>query len=238
MQVSRGGADPKMGEMPLLLLVMRGIKRLQACNGANKPRPRLPITKQTMRLLKASWETLGLSLDRTMLGFLRSGEATVPSREAYDPSVHLSIADVAINTLAAPRVIAIRIKVSKTDPFRQGTTIYLGKTGVDLCPVSTLLGYISHRGLSSGPLFRFQDGSPLTRAALVRELRLALSTTGLVPTAYAGHSFRIGTATSAAAAGVEDVVIKSLGRWQSTAYQRYVRLSRSELVDITAKLAQ
>ena len=68
--------------------------------------------------------------------FLRAGEFTVPSRAAYDPSVHLSVEDVAIDTRAAPSIIRLRLKQSKTDPFRQGVDIHLGKTDSDLCPVT------------------------------------------------------------------------------------------------------
>ena len=43
---------------------------------------------------------------------------------------------------------------------------------------------------------------------------------------YSGHSFRIGVATAAAQAGVKHAVINMLGRWESAAYQHYVRTPR------------
>ena len=48
----------------------------------------------------------------------------------------------------------------------------------------------------------------------VRKVRQALKAAGYDEEKYAGHSFRIGKATTAAAAGIEDYLIKSLGRWQ------------------------
>ena len=39
---------------------------------------------------------------------------------------------------------------------------------------------------------------------------------------YSGHGFRISTATTAAACGLEDSLIQTLGRWESTAYLRYI----------------
>ena len=229
--------------MVVLQGVLQGIKRAQARDQGHSPRLRLPVTAGVLRSLKAAWEQQGPSFDRTMLwavactcffGFLRSGEATVPSQSAFDPSVHLSVADIAVDCQHNPRVVSVRIKMSKTDPFRRGVSIFLGKTDSDLCPVAALLSYLAKRGLAPGPLFRFDDGRPLTRLALVSEVRAALTVAGIDPAPYSGHSFRIGAATSAAAAGIEDAVIKTLGRWRSDAYQTYVRLPREA---ITARLA-
>ena len=45
---------------------------------------------------------------------------------------------------------------------------------------------------------------------------------GLCPEQYAGHSIRIGAATAAAIAGVEDSTILMLGRRNSAALLRFV----------------
>ena len=247
LQITRMGTDPRICEMAVLSYVMQGIKRRQACSGLATQRPRLPVTVGIMRELKLAWEAQGVSFKTTMLwaaactcffGFLRSGEATVPTTSSYDPEIHLSITDISIDSLTSPNAIMVRIvKASKTDSLRQGVTLYLGRTGVDLCPVSAFLSYITRRGMAPGPLFKFENGLPLTRNALVCELRSALQSRGFNPEPFSGHSFRIGAATSAAAAGIEDAVIKILGRWQSTAYLQYVRLPRSDLADISARLA-
>ena len=49
----------------------------------------------------------------------------------------------------------VRLKVSKTDPFRQGQTIVTGKTNSPLCPISAMVAYLNSRPLSSvsRPLF-------------------------------------------------------------------------------------
>ena len=110
--------------------------------------------------------------------FLRAGEFTVPSRAAYDPSVHPSVEDVAIDSRAAPSIIRPWLKQSKTDPFRQGVDIHFGKTDLDLCPVTAVLAYLAIRGSSPRPLFLFHDGATLSRGCLVSEARGAFAASG------------------------------------------------------------
>ena len=81
------------------------------------------------------------------------------------------------------------------------------------CPVAAMLHFLAARPSDHGPLFTFEDGAPLTRAALVTHLQTALSHAGIEHSNYTGHSFRIGAATAAAQAGYSDSFIQSLGRW-------------------------
>ena len=51
-----------------------------------------------------------------------------------------------------------------------------------------------------------------------------LQSTGMDTMNFNGHSFRIGAATAAAQAGLSDALIKTLGRWKSSAYATYSHL--------------
>ena len=90
----------------------------------------------------------------------------------------------------------------------------------------------------SGPLFRFKDGHYLTRQRFVEHVRTALQQSGINPAHYSGHSFRIGAATTAAACGLEDSLIQTLGRWESTAYLRYIRIPREQLASVSRCLSK
>ena len=61
-------------------------------------------------------------------GFLQAGEFTVLSVQSYDPEVHLSFSDLAMECHTAPSLFHIRREPFKTDPFRQGADIFVGAT--------------------------------------------------------------------------------------------------------------
>ncbi len=66
--------------------------------------------------------------------------------------------------------------------------------------------------MSPGPLFLFADESPLSLTRLVKAVCISLSSRGFAVHGFNGHSFRIGAATTAAARGVPDSLIQTLGR--------------------------
>ena len=198
-----------------------------------------------MRKIKAIWEGSASERDTVMLwaacylaffGFLRAGEMTLPSDTAYDPSVHLNLSDISVDNQSRPTVMRVTINQSKTDPFREGVNLFLGRTSSDLCPIVAMLNYLLVRGLWEGPLFKYKDGPYLTRQRFVVAVREALERAGLEQAKYCGHSFRIRAATTVAAKGMEDSLIKTLGRWRSLAYLDYIRLPRDQLANYSRVL--
>ena len=75
-------------------------------------------------------------------GFLRSGEITIPTEAAFDEATHLTFSDLAVDEVQAPKVLKVHLKASKTDPFRAGVDVCVGKTGTNLCPVGAMLDYL------------------------------------------------------------------------------------------------
>ena len=69
-----------------------------------------------------------------------------------------------------------------------------------------------------GPLFNGGRFSPLSFANVTTLCQL-LHGTNEEPVNYASYSFRIGAATTAAAAGLPPALIKTLGHWKSKAYE-------------------
>ena len=78
------------------------------------------------------------------------------------------------------------------------------------------------RGCAPGPLFTWGDDWYLTRDGFVAGVRSALQEAGYVAKDYAGRSFQIGAATTASQCGIQDSLMKTLGRWESSAYALYI----------------
>ena len=135
-------------------------------------------------------------------------------------------------------MVRVHLKQSKTDQMGQGAHIILGSTGLDLCPVAAVLGYIESRGAQSGPFFLNSRKETLRKSTFITEIQQILENLSFPQHQYAGHSFRIGAATSAALAGVEDSTIQLLGRWRSAAFVRYVKTPQDRLAALSSTLAR
>ena len=230
-----------MGNMAQLEYVIRGVKRMAQV----RTRVRLPITLEVLKGLKRVWQKLPNQRDASMLwaaatlcffGFLRTGEVVVPTESTWDPSIHLVYGDLRIDSLQNPQVLEVHVKASKTDPYRKGVHIYLGRASAELCPVAAVLDYMVRRGQQPGPFFVLESGRFLTRERFVKAMREALTSLGYNCSLYAGHSFRIGAATVAAQHGVQDSLIKTMGRWESAAYLRYIRTPKEVLRSVAATM--
>ena len=173
----------------------------------------------------------------TFFSFCRSGEITVENENKYGPSTHLSFSDVAVDNAESPSVISLKIKCSKTGPGKNGFQIVLSSTRDDLCPVAALLTYLAHRGQQPRALFQWRNGILWSKFKFVEAVCRAVSVAYLPSQDYAGHSLRIGAATTAAMAGIQDFTIQTLGRWKSASYLLYIRMDPRQLASLSASLS-
>lgn len=229
------GFNTRLSDMRRLHYVIRGIQRVQ---GQRFSRPRrAPITTrhlfQIMRFLGRSnlpYRDQVVFTAASLLAFfglLRVSEYTCSSVNVFNSSINLAIQDISFNG----QVAQVSIKGSKTDPFRRGVIVRIPSLNSVLCPVSALRRYIHLRGHISGPLFIFANNHFLTRQDVQWLLTNAINCANINT-----HSFRIGGATAAAAAGCADSVVQILGRWSSDAYREYLRLSNHSILDIGSRM--
>ena len=132
----------------------------------------MPITQAILHTLKDQWAAAAVAdKDFIMLwaacclgffGFMRAGEFTVTQVSKFDPPASLCLGNVTVDDHQVPSLVRVQLKQSKTDPFRRGVSIYLGRTHLDLCPVVAILAYVAVRPVYNGPFFVFTDGSFLT----------------------------------------------------------------------------
>ena len=139
-----------------------------------------------------------------------------------------------MDSLDNPQMLKIHLKTSKTDQLRRGADVYVGRTECPLCPITAVLHYMALRGSTAGSFFIFKDGTLLTKSIFTARVREALRSLGYH---FAGHSFRIGAATAAASAGIEDSVIRTMGRWSSSAFLAYIRTPKEQLATFSRSLA-
>ncbi len=222
--------------------MFKAIKRLQ---GKQVVRQRLPITVSILAQVDKFIDTTkesDLCMRAAMwlgtCGLLRAGEfVTKPTTKYSLKLLHLTFHDARSNTLdpfslkgEQPYYMSVRLDQSKTDPFRQGTSVVIGNAKA----IAYMLAYLQHRNqrLARQPLFAGDDGQALTASALVKFTQ-SLIARASIPNAhlFLGHSFRKGGATSLHEAGHPDSLIKQMGRWASFAFATYVDTPLHMLVE-------
>ena len=133
--------------------------------------------------------------------------------------------------------MSVFLQSSKTDAFRRGHTLVIACSPSPLCAVKAMRNYFL-LARPQGPLFSFHSGRLLTRKSVVSFLRDAARQAGLPYSSLKGHSFRIGAASTAAAAGLPHWLIKVLGRWSSDCYQLYIHTPQNVLMSVAPRIAR
>ena len=241
MHIANGYHDPLRGKL-VLQKVLRGILR---CQGDTRAL-RQPVSPQLLLAIKPLLRSWLCEHDFLMIwaaftlayfGFLRCSEFTCPSVGHFSPHFHLARDDIGFHpSFRHPRYMRVVIKASKTDTFRQGSVLTIARSSRELCAVQAMHAYIGTTR-PTGPLFVFRSGRFLTRTSVANLLRDAARAAGLPYKSLKGHSFRIGAASAAAAAGLPDWLIKVLGRWSSDCYQLYIRTPQNVLLSVAPQMA-
>ena len=132
-QLSLGLPDPReQSALPVLKRVQMGISRARL-GRPQSSKVRLPITGQVLRRVKAELERSG-EPERSVVwavccmaffGFFRLGELLLPSRDAFNPRLHLAWGDVAVDNVRNPRMVRCHLKQSKTDQLGRGVDVVL-----------------------------------------------------------------------------------------------------------------
>jgi integrase len=229
--------DPRK-DRPALKMVLQGIGRARGVTGANKKRPRQPLTVSTamyiLQLLDLTkfdhllfWAILSVAL----AGFMRLGETL-----STDPSRQLRWRDIEFVSTTHAR---LTLPGSKADAVRCGVQVNIFGSGGAACPVQALLALRrAQLNETNEAAFVFADQSGAQvhkdrwfvtrmRTLLTRvETRLKI---GIRPELFSGHSLRQGAATSAWLRGVPEAAIKAWGRWRSDCYVKYIHIPAASL---------
>jgi hypothetical protein len=182
------GYDLQITKFQRLHYILRGIKRVKGVS----TRTRLPITLDHLKLFhRILHSRTSPTHDETMIwaaisiaffGFLRIGEMTCSG--PYNSSTNLCRSDVSFHNKKRGDnevFLQLRIKASKTDPFRASATITIGSNSAMYCPVRALQTNISRASTDyAGPLFCCSNGVPLSRSQFTKELRTLLAQGGKI----------------------------------------------------------
>ncbi|HEY9758721.1 MAG TPA: hypothetical protein V6C97_26375 [Oculatellaceae cyanobacterium] len=224
--------------MRLLERVMRGLKRRYRA-GANSVRR--PLTTVILAIIRPFFNfslhdhrCMWAAACAAVYSLWRAGEFLASSGD-HSPMLFSHMKKVSADH------VEFTLPRTKTDVFRHGVVTHLFRTNGATCPVAALDWYLSHSSItlfSSSALFTLSSGRPLDRSTLISFIQASIDRAH-IPNShlYNGISFRKGGASSLAAAGVPDRVIKAAGRWRSDCFQLYVTMSLRELSAASVQMA-
>lgn len=221
-----GYPDPTTQDF-IVKRTLQGFQKLKA-----RPDTRLPITPVILQKIVNSLPQCTQSFyQRTLFkamfllafhAFLRVGEITSTTNN----TLNLSAISFAHQQNGVPESMSLTMVDFKHHRGKPPVTFHLkaNKENPQLCAVSAMWEYKALRGNCDGPLFMFQDKSPVSRHYFNQQLKISLNYLDYDTKLYKGHSFRIGAATLAKSKGISDEQIQLLGRWKSNAYRKYIRI--------------
>ena len=154
----------------------------------------------------------------------RLGEFTVPNLASFQVSRHITPAGVQVKEDREGRTVhAFFLPCTKSSPTGE-EVFWAHQDGLS----DPLWAWQNHCTVNEPPqnthLFSYRYGAghrPLTKSAFLKRISAVTRTLGLLP--LQGHSLRIGGTLEYLLRGVPFDVVKSIGRWASDAFTRYLR---------------
>ena len=151
----------------------------------------------------------------SFFGFFRVGEISVSKDQNHTLQLN--------NVQISEKTVKINMTSYKHSAGKTASLTLHRQNNVTICPVLALNEYSKRRPKVLGPLFVFENGSPVTSDWYAKQFGIAISYLGLDPKKYQTHSMRVGAASFAAACGFSDSQIRALGRWRSDAFKKYIK---------------
>ena len=225
-------------------LLLRGIQRDAALRAKHT---RYPITKKKLiKIIQAisklnlpHLETLRLKAAVLLAfwGFFRSASYC-------DSSIEKSVLrrqDIClINSAKGPRYLNVFLRKSKTIQFRSVRVYIYENSAKLLCPVRAMHKFItstsSIRSLHPKNSLFHLPGNALTLTVFNQLLKRAVGGAGFNPIRYSSHSLRAGAATTAANCGINPYMIKKLGRWNSEAFNVYIKTPKQGILSAQCQM--
>ena len=197
---------------------------------------RLPITATILhRMILALPRAVMLLSQRALLkaifllsfnAFLRMGEICIKHGVSQNRVIQRDdICFIYRDRAVVGMRVVIRYFKNNVKQLPMTLLLPVNRDSESCCPVRAMQAYLREFKHVSGPLFQFQNGLPVSYAFVSEKLRIIVSFLGLDQSRYKPHSFRIGAATSAFCQGLSEDNIKRMGRWESNAVQRYIRVN-------------
>ena len=252
LHLTRGMEPPATIRTKFIDQILKGKANEDAVNKRLRPGPeRLPVTENVMLLLKEKIRTWNRPLTQKLLiwtvctfsfaGAFRTSELLCRTESSFDPDFDLLTDDISMSTEKTKeglRIISVTLKCPKENKANKKTVIDIFESKGHLCPVKAFTRWADTVKPEPGyPLFRDQNGTPLTGNKFNKTLRELLADNvdyekGKITT----HSFRSGVVSMMAQKGYSDEEMKAVGRWSSRAFELYAKLPRRKRAKIARKI--
>lgn len=199
---------------------------------ASKKGARAPMTLVVLESINSTLDST-IPLDAAVCAALnvmfwslsRTGELTVPSQKAFDPSTHIKPSDLRIDEDRNSLPVKVgHLPKTKSSPITGEDIFFAAQIG----PSDPWAALQNHLRVNEPPAlahlfaYRVNGGhKPLTRSVFLKRLNDAAALLDLGP--IKGHSVRIGGTLEFLLRGIPFEVVKSLGRWSSNAFVLYLR---------------